>query len=182
MCVDTVATYTRTFENWHEQMSMVLNESLRLYPPVPELTSRVRSKEDFNEGRRAELQEEEVQMGVVGQLRKLAGIPGIGFSIPTLIIQHDTSLWGEDAHEFRPERFGEGAAKAASHPSAFLSFGFGPRICIGQSFALLEAKLILLAILQRFRFCLSPSYKHAPVSVITMKPQHGMQIILELLV
>ncbi|XP_057859905.2 cytochrome P450 CYP72A616-like [Cryptomeria japonica] len=137
-------------------VTMILNEALRLYAPATQ-TSRHTYKEmklgDFN-------------------------IPaGIELSVPIIAIHHDPELWGNDADEFKPQRFAEGAAKASKHPLAFMPFGLGPRACVGQNFAMIEAKVVLAIILQQFSFSVSPSYVHAPATVATLQPQYGAQII-----
>lgn len=99
--------------------------------------------------------------------------------IPILGTHDDPALWGNDANEFNPGRFSEGIAKAAKHPFAFLPFGSGPRTCVGQNFALMEAKVVLAMVLQRFSFVTSPSYAHAPALIFAVQPQHGAQVILE---
>lgn len=103
-------------------------------------------------------------------------------SIPTLELHRSQEIWGEDAHLFKPERFAEGVAKATrNNPMAFLPFGFGPRTCVGLNFASNEAKIALSMILQRFKFTLSPSYVHSPIPIVTVRPQHGLPIILQTL-
>ncbi|BAF12118.1 Os03g0371400, partial [Oryza sativa Japonica Group] len=65
-------------------------------------------------------------------------------------------------------------------PHALLSFSIGPRSCIGQGFAMLEAKAAMAAMLRRLSFRVSPGYVHAPVDLITLKPKFGLPVIVRL--
>ncbi|GJM93840.1 hypothetical protein PR202_ga10431 [Eleusine coracana subsp. coracana] len=110
---------------------------------------------------------------------KLGGVtypPGVMFVTPVMFIHRDPAVWGDDAGEFNPGRFADGVSKACKDPSAFVPFSWGSRVCIGQNFALLEAKAAICMILQRFAFELSPAYVHAPYTVLTLHPQHGVPV------
>ncbi|KAL6841921.1 hypothetical protein ACP4OV_028433 [Aristida adscensionis] len=138
-------------------VNMFLLETLRLYGPVSLIQRRA--------GADLELGGVRVPEGAI-------------LSIPIATIHRDKEVWGEDAGEFKPERFENGVTRAAKHPNALLSFSSGPRSCIGQNFAMIEAKAVVAMILQRFALELSPKYVHAPMDVITLRPRHGLPMLL----
>ncbi|KAL9253930.1 Cytokinin hydroxylase-like protein [Drosera capensis] len=135
-------------------LNLVINESLRLYPPATVLPR---------------MAFEDIKLG------DLLIPKGLSIWIPVLAIHHSKELWGDDANEFNPQRF----ASKAFMPGRFIPFGAGPRNCIGQAFAMLEAKIILATLVSRFRFSISDNYQHAPVVILTIKPKYGVQIRLE---
>ncbi|CAI0463421.1 unnamed protein product [Linum tenue] len=82
----------------------------------------------------------------------------------------------------KPDRFSEGVAKATNNnPSAFMPFGMGPHTCAGFNFATNEAKITIAMILQRFTFSLSPGYVHSPFPVLAVRPEKGVQVIINAL-
>ena len=136
---------------------MIFHEVLRLYPPI------------------------------VGMYRKvdkdstLGGFSlpsGTQIELPIMNIHYDEKMWGHDVKKFNPDRFSEGISKATKNKVIYFPFGWGPRICVGQNFALIEAKIALAMILQRFSFELSPSYVHAPHKLLTLQPQYGAHLIM----
>ncbi|XP_060211147.1 cytochrome P450 CYP749A22-like [Lycium barbarum] len=139
-------------------VGMIINEALRLYPPFLLL------QRDVTKNTR------------LGKLRIPAGIEVI---IATLAVHHNSEVWGEEAHLFKPERFADGVSKAArDQVMAFLSFGYGLRKCVGYNFATMEVKIALSMILRRYRLTVSPNYNHYPIPMFTLRPKDGIQIIL----
>ncbi|XP_057523178.1 cytochrome P450 CYP72A219-like [Amaranthus tricolor] len=144
--------------NQLKKVNMILQEVLRLYPPVVTLGRKV--SHDMK----------------VGNMDLPAGVQ---VKLPTIFIHHSEKLWGKDAKEFNPNRFSQGLLKATGGNMCFFAFGWGPRICIGSNFALLEAKMALALILPHFSLELSPSYAHAPtIGQGTLRPQFGAKLIL----
>ncbi|GMI64312.1 PHYB ACTIVATION TAGGED SUPPRESSOR 1 [Hibiscus trionum] len=139
-------------------ITMIINETLRLYGQPNGL------------GRRVERQ---------GQWGKLVLPANIDLQIVSFASHHDPQLWGDDVHLFKPERFADGIAEATKYnATAFFPFGLGPRSCVGMTFATTETKIALSMILQRYTITLSPAYVHSPVARLTLKPKHGIQVIL----
>ncbi|KAL7232058.1 hypothetical protein ACSBR2_010136 [Camellia fascicularis] len=135
-------------------LNMVINESLRLYPPASVLPR---------------MAFEDIKLGDLN-------IPkGLSIWIPVLAIHHSEELWGKDVNEFNPDRF----ASKSFAPGRFIPFAAGPRNCVGQAFAMMEAKIILAMLISRFSFTISENYRHAPVIVLTVKPKYGVQIRLK---
>ncbi|KAK9106763.1 hypothetical protein Syun_022774 [Stephania yunnanensis] len=137
-------------------LNMVINESMRLYPPAFPFPRMV-----F----------EDIRLGDLD-------IPkGLSIWVPILAINRSEDIWGKDAKEFKPERFAD--AQTSTPGKLFMPFGMGPRTCIGQAFALREAKIVLALLLSRFSFTISENYRHAPVNVLTLKPKYGVPVHLK---
>ncbi|CAL5053597.1 unnamed protein product [Urochloa decumbens] len=143
-------------------LGMILNETLRLYPPA--VATIRRAKRD-------------VVLGASVGAAAVSVPRDTELLIPIMAMHHDATLWGDDATEFNPGRFAGGAARAAAHPLAFIPFGLGPRMCIGQNLAILEAKITLAILLQRFELKRSPNYVHAPTVLMLLYPQYGAPVI-----
>ncbi len=132
----------------------VIDEALRLYPPAA-MVSRTARAADRLCGR-------EVR-------------PGDTVMLPFYALHRNHLLW-DDPHAFRPDRF---ADRAAIDRFAYLPFGDGPRICIGASFAVQEAVIILATLVSRFRFTRVPGKDPKPVLILTLRPEGGVWLKVE---
>jgi len=90
--------------------------------------------------------------------------------------QRSPHYW-ERPNDFVPERFAPERANEI-HKWAYLPFGGGPRVCIGQMFALTEAVLIAATIGQRYRLVLKPGHPVEAMPVFTLQTSHGLPMSL----
>ena len=127
----------------------IIEEALRLYPPAG-IISRSARRPDTLGGR-------EIRTGDT-------------VMIPIYALGRNKLLW-DDPDAFRPERFDD---RKNIDRYAYLPFGDGPRICIGASFALQEAVIILATLLSRFRFTPVPGKDPEPVMILTLRPEGGV--------
>ena len=127
----------------------VLQESMRLYTPVPLLSRHA------------------VQDDVIGGYR----IPkGSVVMVAPYITHRHPEFWNEP-EKFDPERFME---RTNRHRFAYFPFGGGPRVCIGASFAMLEATLVIGTLAQRFQLDLVPGAKVEFAEGISLRPRSGL--------
>jgi cytochrome P450 len=111
---------------------------------------------------------------------ELAGYPvkkGMGVAMSQWVVHRDPR-WYDAPEEFRPERWEGDLAKRLPR-FAYFPFGGGPRQCIGNAFALMEATLILATVARKFRMRLVPGHPVTPLASITLRPRHGIRIVLE---
>lgn len=89
---------------------------------------------------------------------------------------HHNPRWWDEPEMFNPERFSSENEKKV-HKYAYLPFGAGPRVCIGNMFASMEARLILATIAQRYQLRLAPGQVVVPERVFTLRPKYGLHMI-----
>ena len=131
----------------------VLKEAMRLYPPAPMMTRVVA---------------EDIELG--GHSLKA----GTLILIPIFAVHRHRALW-EDPNRFDPERF-RPECEAAHARTQFMPFGFGPRTCIGNSFAMMEAMALLASFVRAARFEWDGVHLPEPVSRVTLRPKGGMPL------
>jgi cytochrome P450 len=136
--------------------NQVITESLRLYPPA------------WGTARTA-IEDHEIAGYSVPK--------GSGVSFAQWTVHRD-ARWYDAPGEFRPERW-EGDLLKRIPRFAYFPFGGGPRQCIGNSFALMEAALVLATIAQQYRFRLVEGHLVVPLASITLRPRHGIRAVLE---
>ncbi|MBK4215722.1 cytochrome P450 [Paracoccus caeni] len=133
-------------------ITRIVNETLRLYPPAA-LISRTAQKPDRLCGREI--------------------LPGDTVMLPIYALHRHHLLW-DQPDSFDPDRF-----LTTPDRYAFLPFGSGPRICVGASFALQEAVIILATLLARFRFTAIPRRNPEPRMILTLRPHGGVWLKVE---
>ena len=89
---------------------------------------------------------------------------------------HRDPRWFDEPESFRPERWALGLQEQI-HRYAYFPFGGGPRICIGNNFALMESALLLATIARRFRLRLAPDAVVTPLPSMTLRPAHGVKVV-----
>ena len=135
---------------------MVIDESMRLYPPAWGFSRQALSDD---------------QLGAFQLPRGW-----LAFVIPYVL--HRLPAFWPDPEVFDPERFRP--ERSADRPKfAYLPFGAGPRQCIGNHFALIEAQLIVATLAQRYRLHLVPGHRVEPWPLITLRPRFGMPMTIE---
>ena len=133
----------------------VIEEALRLYPPIAAL-SRVAVAPD-------ELAGERISAGTM-------------VIVAPYVVHRHRLLW-DRPDEFDPDRF-IGVNRGNVHRYAYLPFGAGPRICLGAAFALQEASILLATIAARFRLELAPGVQPEPLLRITLRPRGGLPMVI----
>ena len=132
----------------------VISESMRLYPPA-QVVVRTATRD-------LQLGPEPIAEGTL-------------VYVPIYAVHRHEKLW-DDPDRFDPDRFRPEAVKAR-HRYAYLPFGAGPRICIGMSFALIEATVILAELVRATSLRLRPGYDPALKMRITLRPAQGMPML-----
>ncbi|WKA05295.1 hypothetical protein VitviT2T_023270 [Vitis vinifera] len=138
-------------------LTMVIQETLRLYP-----VSSFVAREAFEDVKFKDL---------LVPKNTIIWIP-----VPTL--HQNPDVWGADVNLFNPERFANGIQGACKIPQAYMPFGMGMRICVGQHFAMVELKVVLSLILSKFCFSLSPAYQHSPMFRLVIEPENGASLLM----
>jgi len=137
----------------------IINETLRLYPPAPLISRHC------------------IQEHTIGTERQLHIPAGTSITINSYTLHRRSDLWPRPL-EFDYTRWMRdpktGLKPKLSHPFAYLPFAAGSRNCIGQNFALLEAKLMLAMFVQRCDFKLIPGQKIVPDLQITLRTKYGL--------
>src|SRR5207248_2308968 len=91
-------------------------------------------------------------------------------------ITHRHPAYWSEPDSFSPERFLPNSAQ--SRPKfAYFPFGGGPRMCIGNHFAMVEGPLVLAGFAQRFHFTLAPNQNVIPDPTFTLRPKTGVKVI-----
>ncbi|KAI0329991.1 cytochrome P450 [Cubamyces sp. BRFM 1775] len=166
----TLETETPTMDELNSlpYLDAVVRETLRVHAPVP-TTMRIAMKDDV-------IPVGEPFVDRHGQVQDCIRISkGSPILIPILALNRSKKLWGEDAFEFKPERWENPPEATSSIPGVWghiLSFLGGPRACIGYRFSLVEMKALLFMLVRAFEFELAvPKEDIQTKTAIVQRPQ-----------
>ncbi len=133
--------------------TQVIEESMRLYPPAW-ITDRVAIEDDE--------------------------VAGVGIPAGTTLIIYIYGAHRAPEHWPSPDTFDPGRfapeRKKEQTPFSYLPFGGGPRLCIGNNFAMMEMQLVLAQLLRRFDLTLVPGQEITPLPLITMRPNEAVRM------
>lgn len=139
-----------------EYTRMVLEESMRLYPPAWGMVRQAVGEDEL------------------GGYRIPAGSP---VAISQYVTHRHSEFWDEP-ERFNPDRFLPALASERAQ-FAYFPFSGGPRSCIGSHLAMMEARLILATVAQRYRLQVVPGHIVTPEPLVTLRPKHGVLVTLE---
>jgi cytochrome P450 len=134
----------------------VLQEAMRLYPPAPAISR------------------QPLAPLVLGGEQLT---PATQVTITIYPLHRNRRLW-KNPDSFDPDRFTVDRTKARPR-YAYLPFGAGPRVCIGASFAMIEATVVLAILVHAFRFNVVTGHRPHPVARVTLRPRGGMPLYIE---
>ena len=139
-----------------QYVKQVIEESMRVHPPVW-MVGRRTIEEDEIGGYRIEKQ--------------------TNVLIPIIYLHHTERFWDEP-DKFKPERF---APETRNNIDRFVYFPFGggPRVCIGNNFAMLEMQVILITLYRQFKFKVKEGFVVEPEPLVTLRPRYGMMMYAE---
>ena len=143
-------------------LTATLKEAMRLFPPVAALMTRRLTRE-------IEL------AGVRLPARTLV-------RVTPWLLHRDPRWWPREPEAFRPERFMAATDDWSPDPiprGAYIPFGLGPRVCLGQHFAQLEMTVLAALLLQRFRLSTLNDIPPTPQLAVTLRPAGGLRLNLE---
>nr|BED42952.1 cytochrome P450 monooxygenase [Trametes versicolor] len=129
-------------------LDMVVRETLRLHAPVAS-TMRVATRDDIIPLSKPFIGQDGVEY------QSIAVSAGCPIIIPILTLHRSKAIWGEDAYEFKPERWQDPPAAISSLPGVWghlMTFGGGPRACIGYRFSLVEMRALIFTLVRAFAF------------------------------
>ncbi len=142
-----------------ERLEWAMKESLRMYPPLTSIPRKAARDCSF------------------GGFQIPKGTP-VGIS--PIHTHHMPQIW-TDPHRFDPERFSPARAEHKRHAYAYLPFGGGAHLCIGQHFADMEVKPVMHQLLRRFRITVPEGYRMPYQLVPIAKPKDGLPVVLQAL-